>query len=497
MKQAVSYVRVSSKEQQEQGYSPEAQKRLLWTFARENGFDVVVDFEDAETAKQAGRTAFNEMLSYVKENNIKHILVEKTDRLHRNFSDFVKIETLINELDLTVHFVKEGTSVGKDAPSNQKFMYGIRTLMAKNFIDNLREESAKGVHEKVELGVYPSRAPLGYLNAQDPITKKNIIVVDEKNRDLIQTLFNLYATGNHSLESIIDTVKEMGLALSLPHKRTLNKTTVSRILGSIFYIGGFVWKGKISRKASHAPIIELELWQRVQDVKNGKECNKSKKHNIIPFLYKGFLICGECPRSITAYNAKGKYPFYRCTKYKTNCSQEQIKEEEITKQLQSKLESLRLSGNGRNYLVAALKKSLEEKRGMQDRAYDSMVVEKTKVRNWLDRMYEDRLENKIAEDQYERRFNEYTDRLGRLEVTMAKHDRANINYYEFGVRILELSKNAKNLFEMANPEEKREFLGYLLSNSPLKDRKVDFQLKQPFSTIAKRPPEGERSAWGG
>jgi hypothetical protein len=61
MQKAVTYVRVSSKEQHERGYSPDAQKRLLCDFERQNSFGVVEEFEDAETAKEAGRTAFSVM----------------------------------------------------------------------------------------------------------------------------------------------------------------------------------------------------------------------------------------------------------------------------------------------------------------------------------------------------------------------------------------------------------------------------------------------------
>jgi DNA invertase Pin-like site-specific DNA recombinase len=177
MTRAVTYVRVSSKEQHDQGYSPDAQKHLLWGFARANGFDVAEEFEDAETAKVAGRSAFNAMLAYVRDHGIKHILVEKTDRLHRNFADYTKIDDLMKECDVTVHLVKEGTSIGKDAKSADKFMHGIRTLMSKNFIDNLSEETKKGMNEKVSQGEYPSKAPLGYLNVHDPHTKKNIVIV--------------------------------------------------------------------------------------------------------------------------------------------------------------------------------------------------------------------------------------------------------------------------------------------------------------------------------
>lgn len=59
---AVLYARVSSKEQEKEGYSIPAQLRLLKDYAYKNGFEVAKEFIDVETAKQAGRAHFGEML---------------------------------------------------------------------------------------------------------------------------------------------------------------------------------------------------------------------------------------------------------------------------------------------------------------------------------------------------------------------------------------------------------------------------------------------------
>lgn len=82
---AVLYARVSSKEQ-EQGYSIPAQQELLRRYANDRGIQIVQEFVDVETAKTAGRPGFGEMISYLKQNPLHRVLlVEKTDRLYRNF----------------------------------------------------------------------------------------------------------------------------------------------------------------------------------------------------------------------------------------------------------------------------------------------------------------------------------------------------------------------------------------------------------------------------
>ena len=64
-RQAVIYARVSSKEQEKEGFSVPAQLKLLKEYAAANGFAVVQEYVDVETAKQTGRTAFSEMIAYL------------------------------------------------------------------------------------------------------------------------------------------------------------------------------------------------------------------------------------------------------------------------------------------------------------------------------------------------------------------------------------------------------------------------------------------------
>ena len=173
-KQAVIYARVSSKEQEKEGFSIPAQLKLLKEYAAAQGFAVAQEYVDVETAKQTGRTAFGEMVAYLKAHpSVRVLLVEKTDRLYRNLKDWVTID----ELDVEIHLPKEGVVLSRESRSSEKFMHGIKVLMAKNYIDNLSEETRKGMQEKAEQGMWPTMAPLGYRNVAGPDGKR-IIVTD-------------------------------------------------------------------------------------------------------------------------------------------------------------------------------------------------------------------------------------------------------------------------------------------------------------------------------
>ena len=114
---AVIYARVSSEEQKKEGFSIPAQIDLLHDFARKNNIEIVKEFEEAETAKQAGGHKFNEMLKFLKKNkDVTNILCEKTDRLYRNFKDYVDLD--VDTTGYTVYLVKEGVVLSPSSTSH-------------------------------------------------------------------------------------------------------------------------------------------------------------------------------------------------------------------------------------------------------------------------------------------------------------------------------------------------------------------------------------------
>jgi hypothetical protein len=99
---------------------------------------------------------------------------------------------------LPVGEAKEGVVLSRDSRSSEKFMHGIKVLMAKNYIDNLSEEARKGMQEKAEQGIWPTKTPLGYCNISGPDGKK-IIAIDPATAPIVSKLFEWYVTGQYSL----------------------------------------------------------------------------------------------------------------------------------------------------------------------------------------------------------------------------------------------------------------------------------------------------------
>ncbi len=166
------------------------------------------------------------------------VIVEKTDRLYRNFRDYVTLE----DLEVKIHLPKEGQIISKESKSRTKLMHGIHVVMARNYIENLREEVKKGMREKAEQGIYPSRPPLGYQNNK----LERTIELDSEKAPLAKAMFEKYGSGQISFSSLRAELKtEFGVNLA--------KSYLDRLLKNPFYVGQFYWQGKLYL-GTHTPL---------------------------------------------------------------------------------------------------------------------------------------------------------------------------------------------------------------------------------------------------
>jgi len=474
---AVLYARVSSKEQEKEGYSIPAQLKLLKDYTFSKGLDLVREFGDVETAKQSGREGFGEMVSFLKKNHsIKVLLVEKTDRLYRNFKDYVILE----DLDLDIHLVKEGSILSKSSKSSEKLMHNLKVVLAKNYIDNLSEEASKGMRQKAEEGMWPSIAPVGYINILGPNGKK-VISPDPTTAPLIVRLFEQYATGNYNLKQITKTIKEGGLAFR-KSQRPLPKSTIHGILKNRVYMGEFVWKGKVY-KGAYTPLISKDLWQKVQYVLEGRFMTKSRATRQ-GFTYSGFVKCAHCGCALVGEMKKGKYVYYHCSGYKGDCGEPYTREENIEGQLVEYLKQISMSPEILEWLIATLKQSHTDETQYHTQSLDRLNDEYRKVKSKLESMYEDKLQGRIDGDLYDKKAKECREEQDRLLKAIQTHQSANQGDIDEAVRLLELAHNAHKDFQIGKAPQKRGLLKEVLEGATWKSGVLEPRFKEHFYLLA-------------
>jgi len=211
--------------------------------------------------------------------------------------------------------VKEGEVLIPNSKSSQQFVHGTEVLMARNYSQNLGEETLKGMTEKAQAGMYPSCAPIGYKNADGPAGKR-IIVSDPATAPTISRLVELFATGDFSLKEL--AAKARSECLSLRGAR-IYKRTLHQILRKRLYSGDFDFNGQTYR-GNFEPLVSKEIWERVQSVLNshGKTNRQRIRHD---FAFSGLVRCGHCGCMLVAEVKKGRYVYYHCTGQRGKCAE--------------------------------------------------------------------------------------------------------------------------------------------------------------------------------
>jgi site-specific DNA recombinase len=387
-KQAVIYARVSSKEQEKEGFSIPAQLKLLKEYAAAQGFAIVEEYVDVETAKHTGRAAFGEMVAYLKaHSSVRVMLVEKTDRLYRNLKDWVTVD----ELDAEIHLPKEGVVLSRESRSSEKFMHGIKVLMAKNYIDNLSEEARKGMQEKAEQGIWPTKTPLGYRNITGTNGKK-VIEPDPAIAPLVARLFESYAMGALSLKDAARQARASGLA----YPRTgapVPVSTVHTILRNRLYSGDFDWNGK-RFAGNHTPIVSRDLWEQVQDVLDGRHARKNRrsKHD---FAFSGLITCGHCGCALVGEIKKQRYVYYHCTGFRGKCPEPYVREEVIERQFAAVLGKMNFDDEVLGWVREALVQSHADEKREHEAAIGRLQAEYNRLQARIDTMYVDKIDGRI------------------------------------------------------------------------------------------------------
>jgi site-specific DNA recombinase len=487
---ALSYGRVSSKEQEKEGFSIPAQLKLLDGYAQAKRITIVEQFVDVETAKHTGRTNFVQMVQYLKKHpGVRIVLVEKTDRLYRNLKDWVTLD----ELDIEIHLVKEGIILSRDSKSSEKFVHGIKVLMAKNYIDNLSEEARKGQLEKAEQGIWPSKAPLGYRNITGPDGKK-IIEPDPRFAGMITHLFGWYGSGTLSLKDAAEQAKTSGLV----YRRTggpLPVSNIHAILRNRLYTGEFDWNGR-RYKGRHEPLVTKELWDRVQGVLDGRNARKirSTKRD---FAFHGLLNCGHCGCAMVGEIKKGRYVYYHCTGYKGKCGEPYVREEVIAERFAQILGKLSFGDDIMSWITKALRESHADEQKEHEAAITRLQAEYDRLQQRLHAMYVDKLDGRIGQSFYSQMSEQWQSEQDAMLREISRHQAADRSYLDEGARLIELAHDAGRLFIRQEPHEQRRLLNFVLSNSVWKNGELTPIFRQPFDLIAQAAANARANGPGG
>ena len=474
---AIILARVSDKKQD----SNEAQVVRISDYIKYKDLTIWKTHEIEESSTRGDRTKFQEVIKEIRHSKEPIALVVDTvDRLQRSFKESVLLDDLRKAGKLEIHFYRENLVIHKNSNSADLLRWDMAVMFARSYILQLSDNVKRKFEQMRRNGIWVGKAPLGYKNIGDE--RNRDIIPDPKNSHLVQRLFELYATGEYSVQLLSVQISKEGLRGSLGN--SLVPSMVYNILNNPFYYGEMLTAGKIYPH-KYTPLISKDLFDLCQ--KKLKGWNKKQfQYAAKTFIFRGLLRCAKCGCTMSPEIKKGKYIYYSCTTARKAICNKKIfvPEETLLQPIYKVLEAYEgLPQDTINEVIDLLKSSNEHETNFHAEAIKTLRTEYDVIQVKQNRLTDLLLEGTIPTETYEVKLKEFKDRQRDINLQIEDHTSADENYHHTATIVLRLAKNAFSLFKSSEPLEKRALLNLLLQNSVVNGKTLEFSLRSPFNTI--------------
>jgi len=272
------------------------------------------------------------------------------------------------------------------------------------------ERSIDGMKDSLEMGRWPFRAPIGYINNRDAAGNP-VVLVDPQRAPLVRQAFERFSTGLFTKSQVLHELHVQGL-------RTLKGGKISPqmfayMMRNRFYTGlQRVDSWGEWRLGGFSPLVDQETFEKVQAALEGRRAKVTPINRNRPDLpLRGFLRCGRCGALMIASWSTGRsksYPYYRCWK---KCAGISIRGDRIEGEVLEFLDTLRMkpefvalfseivlhAWHGKQAhtreLVAGRQRQIAELEKRRQRLVDAFIYKQA-----IDqKMFRDQLENLEAE----------------------------------------------------------------------------------------------------
>lgn len=288
MKVAV-YIRVSTDEQAQQGYSIDAQKDRLISFCESQGWDdYQLYIDEGYTGTNLNRPAFKRLIRHIQEGKVQLVLVYKLDRLSRKQLDVLHILEEVFEPH-NVAF-KSATEPFDTSTPLGKAMIGILAVFAQLERDMIIERTTFGRRQRFSQGEwYGGQVPFGYTWNKE----QQVLEVCPEEAWIVKEIYRQYLEGKSRL-----AIAEW--AASRSSARVFDHGIIRDILQRPLYLGKLVNNGEIV-DGKHEAIIDPDTWYAVQ---REWERRKDGQSPTGEYLLTGLLECGICGSGVVHVRRK-------------------------------------------------------------------------------------------------------------------------------------------------------------------------------------------------
>ena len=524
------YARLSKDdEQQGPSLSIENQKRILETFARDNGFLNCRFFvDDGWSGANFQRPGFMEMMDCVESGEVKCVITKDLSRMGRNYLQ-VGMFTEITFPKKGVRFI--AINDGVDSAQGENDLTPLKNLFNEWMVRDTSKKIKAVKRAKGMSGKPTTTQPVyGYLMGED-----ERFIVDEEAAPVVKQIYDLCLAGNGP-SKIARVLTEQGVPTpgTLEYRRTGSTrryhpgyeckwatNTIVHILERKEYLGHLVnfKTEKVSYKVkssvenpeekqvifenAHEPIIDPDTWERVQELR--KQRKRPNRYDEVG-LFSGLLFCADCGSVLYQQryeNKTRKQDCYICGNYKKrthDCTAHFIRTDLLTAGVTANLKKITAyaakhekqfmkllieqnedGGKRRN---AARKKELD--------AAEKRIAELSAI---FKRLYEDSVAGRITDERfsalsadYEAEQRQVREHAAELQAELSKAQEASVN----AERFMNIVRRHIS-FEELTPTLLREFIEKIVvhecSYDENKNRRQEIEIYYSFVGKVDLPDE--------
>lgn len=341
MKKVVGYIRVSTVEQVEEGFSIEGQKHHILAYCNQNNLQLVKCYIDEGISGKGieERIGIKKLLEDAPKRKFEEIITWKVSRVARNVKDLLRILEVLHQNSITFRAISEGI-----ATDSLNGLFCLQMLGAVAELErNIIVENVKlGVSQCWQEGWYSGGEIYGYNLIPKKICQEQSIPsnlqVNEEEARIVREIYKRYEIGQ-GYKAIVNYLNGQGV-LSKKGKQ-FSVAVIKKILENSIYAGilHYTMNGKKQLiKGEHIPLISLEQWEDVQQLKSMKVTHKKKSNH--EFTLKRLLKCPNCGSTMVAktmVREKRKHNYYSCSNYENRgnqaCNTNLVVAEEIEKEV--------------------------------------------------------------------------------------------------------------------------------------------------------------------
>ncbi len=483
MKNCYIYLRVSTDEQANEGFSIDNQKRACMDYAHMNGYHPKKVFEDGgRSGRTTDRPAFQDLLNSVKTTPVDAVIIYKIDRFARNVSDFSTVRKQFKEMGIKLLSVSENGDVTEGLIGN------IFASVAEWESDVNGQRTRDALMQKFREGWQPMRPPLGYHSVGDKDEKKTC-EPDSYEAPIIKELFEMYSTGNYSILAIQDWLSNKNIVSKTG--TGLGHSVICSMLNNPFYYGLIRWHGE-SKIGKHRAIISKELFDTCQYVL-AKHRSFLIRHRVHDFLLRGFIFCSECGQRYTAEWHKdrhklvkrgGKIAYYHCQKRERNgCPAPYIEMEELETLVEKEFEKLQFSDDFIELVIKKAKEVLNENRKSASSITQGITNQKNALEARRNSLEDALLDGTIDRDTFKRRHGELQQQILNLDNQILEHDNKGKIDLDLIEEVLAFAKNIHQTYLDAPKFLKRHYLRFFFEKIIVKDKTIQAVVPTPVFKI--------------